>query len=128
MLLPIYNQAAGLEAMTLTVLGGVAGVISGIAIALLIQFLAPSLKASISVGAITAGGEVSIAARLGDAGGEPRLELTVSDTGAGALPQDFARNRIACRAMRLKRFKSHAFSPSPRAARTATAFGLPQRA
>jgi putative ABC transport system permease protein len=44
-----------LEAVTLTVMGGGAGVLSGVAVALLIQFLAPSLKASISAGAIAAG-------------------------------------------------------------------------
>lgn len=53
-----------LEAMMLTVLGGVAGVLIGIAIALLIQFLLPSLKASISIGAISAGLIVSISVGL----------------------------------------------------------------
>lgn len=53
-----------LEAMMLTVMGGVAGVLSGVGIALLIQFLAPSLKASISVGAITAGLIVSMSVGL----------------------------------------------------------------
>lgn len=53
-----------LEAMMLTVMGGVAGVLSGVAIALFIQLLAPSLKASISVGAITAGLIVSMSVGL----------------------------------------------------------------
>jgi putative ABC transport system permease protein len=53
-----------LEAMMLTVIGGVAGVLSGIAIALFIQFLAPSLSASISIGAITAGLIVSMSVGL----------------------------------------------------------------
>jgi hypothetical protein len=42
--------------------------------------------------------------------------------------QDFARPQGSLPAMRLKRFKRHAFSFCPRAARTPTAFGLPQRA
>jgi hypothetical protein len=42
--------------------------------------------------------------------------------------QDFARYLRSLPAMRLKRFKRRAFSPRPRAARTRTAFGLPQRA
>ena len=49
-----------LEAMMLTLLGGVAGVLTGIAIALLIQLAVPSLKASISSGAIVAGLVVSM--------------------------------------------------------------------
>jgi putative ABC transport system permease protein len=53
-----------LEAITLTMLGGVAGVLAGVAVALLIQFLLPSLKASISVGAITAGLVVSVSVGL----------------------------------------------------------------
>lgn len=53
-----------LEAMMLTVMGGVAGVLIGIAIALSIQFLLPSLKASISIGAIAAGLIVSISVGL----------------------------------------------------------------
>jgi putative ABC transport system permease protein len=48
-----------LEAITLTLLGGAAGVIVGVAVALLIQFLLPSLKAGISLGAISAGLAVS---------------------------------------------------------------------
>jgi putative ABC transport system permease protein len=53
-----------LEAMMLTVMGGVAGVLIGIAIALSIQFLLPSLRASISIGAITAGLIVSMSVGL----------------------------------------------------------------
>ncbi len=53
-----------LEAITLTLLGGVAGVLAGVAVALLIQLLLPSLKASISVGAITAGLVVSVSVGL----------------------------------------------------------------
>ncbi len=53
-----------LEAMMLTAIGGAAGVVSGVAIALLIQFLLPSLRASISVGAITAGLIVSMSVGL----------------------------------------------------------------
>jgi len=53
-----------LEAMMLTAMGGVAGALSGVGIALLIQFLAPSLKASISPGAITAGLIVSMSVGL----------------------------------------------------------------
>lgn len=49
-----------LEAITLTLLGGVTGVIVGVAVALLIQWLLPSLTASISLGAIGAGLAVSI--------------------------------------------------------------------
>ncbi len=49
-----------LEATMLTVLGGIAGVIVGIGIAVFIQFVVPSLKASISVGAIVAGLIVSM--------------------------------------------------------------------
>src|SRR5262249_37577279 len=48
-----------LEAITLTLLGGVVGVLVGVAVALLIQFFLPSLKAGISVGAISAGLAVS---------------------------------------------------------------------
>ncbi len=53
-----------LEAITLTLLGGVAGVLVGIAIALLIQFFLPSLKAGISIGAISAGLAVSMSVGL----------------------------------------------------------------
>jgi putative ABC transport system permease protein len=53
-----------LEAMTLTVMGGAAGVLAGIAIALLIQFILPSLSASISIGAIAAGLIVSMSVGL----------------------------------------------------------------
>ncbi|MGH6952479.1 MAG: ABC transporter permease [Vitreimonas sp.] len=53
-----------LEAITLTLLGGVAGVIIGVAVALLIQLFLPSLKAGISVGAISAGLAVSISVGL----------------------------------------------------------------
>jgi putative ABC transport system permease protein len=53
-----------LEAMMLTVMGGAAGVLSGISVALLIQFLAPSLSASISIGAVAAGLIVSISVGL----------------------------------------------------------------
>jgi hypothetical protein len=42
--------------------------------------------------------------------------------------QDFARTLGWLPAMRLKRFKSYAFSSCPRVARTLAAFGLPQRA
>ncbi len=48
-----------LEAMMLTIIGGVSGVLFGIGTALLVQFFAPSLKASISIGAIAAGLAVS---------------------------------------------------------------------
>jgi ABC-type antimicrobial peptide transport system permease subunit len=44
-----------LEAIMLTVIGGVAGILFGIGIALLVQLVLPSLKASISLGAIFAG-------------------------------------------------------------------------
>lgn len=53
-----------LEAITLTLLGGVTGVIVGVAVALLIQWLLPSLTASISLGAIGAGLAVSISIGL----------------------------------------------------------------
>jgi putative ABC transport system permease protein len=53
-----------LEAIMLTLLGGVAGVLSGAALALLIQWLQPSLAASISAGAVTAGLLVSISVGL----------------------------------------------------------------
>src|SRR5207249_4155836 len=49
-----------LEAMMLTMMGGVAGVFSGIGIALVVQFFLPSLRASISMGAISAGLVVSM--------------------------------------------------------------------
>lgn len=49
-----------LEATMLTVLGGIAGVIVGVGIAVFIQFVVPSLKASISLGAIVAGLLVSM--------------------------------------------------------------------
>jgi putative ABC transport system permease protein len=53
-----------LEAITLTLMGGVAGVLVGVAVALLIQWVMPSLEASISVGAITAGLVVSVSVGL----------------------------------------------------------------
>ena len=53
-----------LEAITLTLLGGFAGVLVGVAVALLIQFFLPSLKAGISVGAISAGLAVSASVGL----------------------------------------------------------------
>lgn len=53
-----------LEAIMLTLIGGVMGVLIGIAIALLIQLVMPSLKASISVGAISAGVIVSVSVGL----------------------------------------------------------------
>jgi putative ABC transport system permease protein len=53
-----------LEAITLTLLGGVAGVLVGVGVALLIQSFVPSLKASISIGAISAGLAVSISVGL----------------------------------------------------------------
>lgn len=53
-----------LEAMMLTVMGGVAGVLFGSFLALLIQFVTPSLKASISPGAIIAGLLVSLSVGL----------------------------------------------------------------
>jgi putative ABC transport system permease protein len=53
-----------LEAITLTLLGGVAGVLAGIGIALLIQLLLPSLTASISLGAVSAGLLVSVGVGL----------------------------------------------------------------
>jgi putative ABC transport system permease protein len=53
-----------LEAITLTLLGGVAGVILGITVALLIQLFLPSLKAGISYGAISAGLAVSASVGL----------------------------------------------------------------
>jgi putative ABC transport system permease protein len=49
-----------LEAMMLTVLGGILGVLVGIGMAVFIQFVVPALKASISVGAIVAGLIVSM--------------------------------------------------------------------
>jgi hypothetical protein len=42
--------------------------------------------------------------------------------------QDFARHVNRMPSIRLKRFKSYAFSAFPRAAPTPTAFALPQRA
>ena len=46
------------------------------------------------IGGVAAGGEVTIAARVTPTPDEARaLEITVSDTGAGATPQDFARRR-----------------------------------
>jgi putative ABC transport system permease protein len=54
-----------LEAMTLTVLGGSAGVLVGVAIAILIPLVVPALQASISVGAIVAGLLVSMSVGLG---------------------------------------------------------------
>ena len=53
-----------LEAMMLTVLGGVAGVLVGVSIAIVIPYLLPSLKSSISVGAIVAGLVVSMSVGL----------------------------------------------------------------
>ena len=53
-----------LEAITLTLLGGAAGVIVGVVAALLIQFFLPSLKAGISFGAISAGLAVSASVGL----------------------------------------------------------------
>jgi putative ABC transport system permease protein len=53
-----------LEATMLTVIGGGMGVVTGIAIALLIQLILPSLRASISIGAIVAGLIVSISIGL----------------------------------------------------------------
>jgi putative ABC transport system permease protein len=53
-----------LEAMMLTMMGGVAGVAAGVGVALLIQWVMPSLKASISPGAIVAGLVVSIGVGL----------------------------------------------------------------
>lgn len=53
-----------LEAMMLTAIGGLMGVISGVGLALLIQLFAPSLKASISLGAITSGLIVSMSVGL----------------------------------------------------------------
>jgi putative ABC transport system permease protein len=53
-----------LEAIMLTVIGGVAGILFGIGIALLVQLILPSLKASISLGAILAGLVVSISVGL----------------------------------------------------------------
>jgi putative ABC transport system permease protein len=48
-----------LEAITLTLLGGAAGVIAGVLAAMLIQFFLPSLRAGISFGAVSAGLAVS---------------------------------------------------------------------
>ena len=53
-----------LEAITLTLMGGIAGVIVGVAVALIIQLFMPSLKAGISIGAITAGLLVSMSVGL----------------------------------------------------------------
>ncbi len=53
-----------LEAMMLTALGGVSGVLIGIGSALLVQLFAPSLKASISLGAIVSGLVVSASVGL----------------------------------------------------------------
>ena len=53
-----------LEAITLTLMGGGAGVLAGVGVALLIQFFIPSLKASISIGAILAGLSVSLSVGL----------------------------------------------------------------
>jgi putative ABC transport system permease protein len=53
-----------LEAITLTLMGGVAGVLVGVVVALLIQWFLPSLEASISFGAITAGLAVSVSVGL----------------------------------------------------------------
>jgi putative ABC transport system permease protein len=53
-----------LEAITLTLMGGVAGVMVGVAVALLIQWVMPSLEASISIGAIAAGLVVSVSVGL----------------------------------------------------------------
>ena len=48
-----------LEAMMLTLMGGAAGIIVGVAMALLVQWFLPSLEASISVAAVSAGLAVS---------------------------------------------------------------------
>ena len=53
-----------LEAITLTLMGGIAGVIVGVAVALIIQLFMPSLKAGISLGAIAAGLLVSMSVGL----------------------------------------------------------------
>jgi putative ABC transport system permease protein len=53
-----------LEAMTLTLMGGIAGVLLGVGVALLIQFFLPSLTATISIGAISAGLVVSVSVGL----------------------------------------------------------------
>jgi putative ABC transport system permease protein len=53
-----------LEAITLTLMGGGAGVLVGVGVALLIQYFLPSLKASISIGAISAGLAVSVSVGL----------------------------------------------------------------
>jgi putative ABC transport system permease protein len=53
-----------LEAMMLTLMGGAAGVLFGTTVALLVQLVVPSLKASISIGAIAAGLAVSISVGL----------------------------------------------------------------
>jgi len=53
-----------LEAITLTLMGGFAGVLVGVVVALMIQFFLPSLKAGISVGAISAGLAVSASVGL----------------------------------------------------------------
>jgi len=54
-----------LEAMMLTLMGGAAGILVGIAIALLVQWFLPSLEASISVAAVSAGLAVSASVGLG---------------------------------------------------------------
>jgi putative ABC transport system permease protein len=53
-----------LEAITLTLMGGVAGVVVGVGVALLIQLALPSLRANISAGAISAGLAVSVSVGL----------------------------------------------------------------
>ena len=53
-----------LEAITLTLLGGLVGVLMGVAVALLIQFFLPSLKAGISLRAVSAGLAVSASVGL----------------------------------------------------------------
>lgn len=53
-----------LEAIMLTLLGGVAGVLAGVALALLIQWAQPNFAATISPGAVTAGLVVSVSVGL----------------------------------------------------------------
>jgi putative ABC transport system permease protein len=53
-----------LEAITLTLMGGIAGVFVGVAVALIIQLFMPSLKAGISIGAVVAGLVVSMSVGL----------------------------------------------------------------
>jgi len=53
-----------LEAVMLTMIGGVMGVLAGVVVALLVQFVVPSLKASISPGAVLAGLVMSVSIGL----------------------------------------------------------------